>query len=188
MTEVRRWPLDAAERPALRRAGRPCLWLLERGELVPELGELEDWVRLPVDPGALHARTERLTARALDAGRLAPGEVQVDADGLLTFGPGRVVVPQIEARILNRLGASPERVVRRGELIDLVWHERTRSARAIDSRIHTLRVRVAPLGLHVHTIRAQGFLLARRPELSTPTRRPTPPPAGDLSRSHQWSS
>ena len=183
MAEVLRWPLDAARRSALRDARRPCLWLLERGELVPELGELEDWVRLPVDPSVLQARRERLTATARVPGRLLPGEVRVDADGLLTSGSARTVVPHIEAVILNRLGKAPDRVVRRAELIDLLWHDDTRSPRAIDSRIHTLRARVAPLGLHIHTIRGKGFVLSLRPDPST-----EPAAAGDPPRSYPWSS
>jgi hypothetical protein len=182
-TEVLRWPLDAAERPALRAARRPCLWLLERGELVPELDDLEDWVRLPVEPATLHERMQRLAARAGEAGGLLPGEVRVDPDGLLVFGPARVVVPRIEATILNRLGESPDRVVRRDQLIELLWHDDPRSPRAIDSRIHTLRVRVDPLGLQIHTIRRQGYVLARRPHPST-----DPAIAGDAPRSNPWSS
>ena len=121
-------------------------------------------------------------------GRLAPGEVRVDADGLLSFGPTRVVVPRIEATILNRLGASPERVVRRAELVDLVWPGCPPTVRALDSRIHTLRARVAPLGLQIHTIRARGFLLALRARPPASSRRPSPPPPGDLRRSHRWST
>jgi DNA-binding winged helix-turn-helix (wHTH) protein len=181
--EVLRWPLDAAARPALRSARRPCLWLLEHGELVPELDELEDWARLPVEPPVLQVLVARLGAKVEEARRLLPGEVCVDVDGLLSFGGALVVVPQIEARILNRLGESPDQVVHRRELIDLLWHDDTRSPRAIDSRIHTLRVRVAPLGLHIHTIRGQGFLLALRPDPST-----EPAASRDAPRSHPWSS
>lgn len=181
--DVLRWPLDAAERPALRAARRPCLWLLELGELPPELDELEDWVRLPATPEAIHARTERLVARTLDAGRLRPGEVRVDADGIVAFGAGAAVVPPIEALILNRLGGSPDRVVRRAELVELLWSDAPRCQRAIDSRIHTLRARVEPLGLHIHTIRGQGFVLSRRPRPSTGAAQP------DAARSTApWSS
>jgi DNA-binding winged helix-turn-helix (wHTH) protein len=183
VAEVLRWPLDAAARPALRAARRPCLWLLEHGELVPELDELEDWVRLPVDPSVLHTLVERLGAKVDEAGRLHPGEVRVDADGLLSFGPALVVVPETEARILNRLGESPEQVVHRRELIELLWCDDTRGPRAIDSRIHTLRVRVAPLGLHIHTIRGQGFLLALRSDPST-----EPAASRDAPRSDPWST
>ncbi|MBX3284191.1 MAG: helix-turn-helix domain-containing protein [Actinobacteria bacterium] len=181
--EVCRWPRDAHRRAGLLAQGRPCVWLLEPGELVPELGPLEDWLRLPADPGALEDLVQRLGARARRLGGLLPGEVHVDDDGLCTWGARRVVVPHVEAVILNRLGATPDRVVRRGELEDLVWPGAVRSRRAIDSRVHTLRSRLAPLGLRIHTIRGQGYLLAVEPP--SPTRGATSPPS---PRSSPWSN
>ena len=180
--EVLRWPLDAAQRSDLRARRVPCIWLLERGELPPELGDHEDWVRLPVQPRDLHVRMQRLSSGAVDSGRLVAGEVRVDPDGLLTVGQDRVVVPHLEALILNRLGATPGRVVRREELRELIWPDERRSPRAIDSRVHTLRVRIAPLGLHIHTIRGRGFLLAVEPD---PSNEPAP---RDAPRRYQWSN
>ena len=169
VVEILRWPVDAGQRGDLLERGRPCLWLLDEGELAPELERLEDWARLPVDERDLHARIQRLAARAGGRAGLLPGEVEVDDDGLLTMGTCRVVVPLIEATILNRLGATPGRVVGRDELVKLVWNDDRRSDRAIDSRVHTLRGRIAPLGLTIHTIRGHGFLLAVEPE---PTNEP----------------
>lgn len=181
--EVCRWPREAHRRAALTAAGRACIWLLEPGELVPELGPLEDWVRLPLDAALLQDRLDRLDARCRGQGGLLPGEVAVDGDGLCTWQGRRVVVPHVEAAILNRLGATPQRVVRRVDLQEHVWPGAVRSRRAIDSRVHTLRARLAPLGLRIHTIRGQGYLLAVDRSPTSPPAPPRPHP-----RSAPWSS
>ena len=117
-------------------------------------------------------------------GRLRPGMVEVDEDGILLVDGRRAIIPPIEARILNELGRRPERVVTRTELTLEIWGSDDRSDRALDSRIHTLRGRIAPLGLTIHTIRGHGFLLAAEP----------PPPtfasaSGSATpRSNPWSN
>jgi DNA-binding winged helix-turn-helix (wHTH) protein len=181
--EILRWPAQAGRRGDLHGGGRACLWLLDAGELAPELGPNEDWVRLPVDERDLQARVQRLAGRATGRTGLSPHEVAVGDDGLLRFGPGRVAVPPIEATILNRLAETPERVVTRDELVKLIWNDEPRTRRVLDSRVHTLRERIAHLGLCIHTIRGHGFLLAAGPDPSKEpaTRRAAP-------RRPSWSS
>ena len=181
--EILRWPAEAGRRGVALEEGHSCLWLLGPGELPPELGPREDWVRMPIDDDVLRDRVEQLAGRSTPTGRLEPGAISVDPDGLLVHCGLRVVVPPIEAMILNRLGEVPERVVTRGELVDLVWSDDRRSARALDSRVHTLRGRLAPLRLTIHTIRGHGFLLAAEP--STPI---SPADRQVPARSIQWSN
>lgn len=180
--EVLRWPRDAGRRRALREEGRGRLWLLEPGELAPELEPLEDWARLPLDEVDLEARVERLAARADSGVGLEPGEVRVGRDGLLDHRGARVVVPAVEAALLDLLGAHPGRVLLRDELLDAGWPDGHPSDRALDSRIHTLRVRLEPVGLVIHTIRGHGFLLAAAPD---PARRFAPRAA---ARRSPWSN
>ena len=118
------------------------------------------------------------------SGILDPGEIQVDEDGILWRLDRWVSIPPVEARILNRLGLSPDRVVTRRELAELVWCGDHRSARALDSRIHTLRGRLAPLHLTIHTIRGRGYLLAA--QTASPPPAPAVVPAS--ARSIQWSN
>ncbi len=181
--EILRWPVDAGRRQELLAQGRPCLWLLDRGELAPELEQTEDWARMPVEERDLHSRIQRLVTRAGGRPTFQPGEIEVDEDGLLTVGDQRVVVPHIEATILNRLGEVPGRVVGRTELVRLIWDDDRRNDRAIDSRVHTLRARIAPLGLTIHTIRGRGFLLAAEPDPSN-----VPATERDAPRRVQWSN
>lgn len=128
--------------------------------------------------------TSTLRRRPPLDGRLRPGMVGVDAGGIVEVDGRRAIVPPIEARILNELGRRPERVVTRTLLAQVVWGSDDRSDRALDSRIHTLRGRIAPLGLTIHTIRGHGFLLAAEPP---------PPPFESASgpatpRSNPWSN
>jgi hypothetical protein len=166
LVEVLRWPAQADRRRSVLESGHRCLWLLGVGELAPELGPDEDWVRVPADEQVIRRRIERLAGGSRSSAT-GPSSVFVDPTGLLSYGDHRLVVPPIEAIILNRLGRTPEQVVARSELARLVWGDHRRSARAIDSRMHTLRGRVAPLNLTIHTIRGNGFLLAAGPPPST---------------------
>ena len=181
--EILRWPAEAGRRGVALDAGHPCLWLLGHGELPPEIGPDEDWVRVPASEHDVQEKVRRLAECSTLGGALEPGAVVVDDDGLLHYAGHRVVVPPIEASILNRLGEHPERVVTRGELVDLVWNDDHRSARALDSRVHTLRGRVAPLRLTIHTIRGHGFLLAAEPTSSNEPALEQAP-----ARSNPWSN
>lgn len=181
--EVLRWPVDAGQRAGLLERGRPCLWLLDRGELVPELEESEAWVRLPVDAQDFQSRVQQLLARLGANPLLVPGDVKVDEDGLLTVGDQRIVVPHIEATILNRLGETPGRVVGRAELVQIIWPDDNRNDRAIDSRIRTLRTRIFQLGLTIHTIRGRGVLLAAESESTN-----VPASERDAPRRDPWSN
>lgn len=164
---ILRWPAEAHQREVLLAGGRPCLWILDEWELPPAPGPLEDWVRLPIDERDLHARVQRLAGRTSESSGLDPGEVHVDASGRLVHRGQRILVPPMEARILNRLAETPQQVVTRSELAELAWGDQARTARALDSRIHVLRTRVAAVGLAIHTIRGHGFLLAVAPAAST---------------------
>lgn len=153
--QVLRWPAESAGRDP----SRPCLWLLALGELPPIAAAGEDWVRLPVDDRDLRARLQRLAGRGAGSGSLAPGEVAVDLDGRVDRCGASVHLPPIEAHILTELAAEPERVVTRSALERAIWGSDGPGGRALDSRIHSLRHRLGPLGLAVHTIRGRGFLL-----------------------------
>ena len=182
--EILRWPAEAGRRRVALETGHACLWLLAQGELPPELGPREDWVREPSTDQEIEHRIHQLAGRPSPGRPLEPGEIHVDEDGILERWGEWVTVPPIEAQILNRLGRSPERVVTRRELSEIVWCGDHRSARALDSRIHTLRGRLTPLHLTIHTIRGRGYLLAAQ--------MPSPPSPSAIepapARSIQWSN
>ena len=157
--ELLRWPADAARREELRREGRPRILLLGPNDLPPGLADHEDWVRVPVDERDLSARIQRLVHQARPVRDLQPGDIVVDENGLVRWQGHWVATPPIEADILRRLAETPGRMVARDELVALVWGAAPRQAHSLDSRIYTLRSRLQPVGLAVHTIRGRGFVL-----------------------------
>jgi DNA-binding winged helix-turn-helix (wHTH) protein len=157
--EILRWPAQADRRPDLVASNRPCLWVLEPGDLPPAIGPLEDWAREDDSERDVHARLERLAALAPDVHTLFPREACVDTDGMLHFRGQLISVPPTEARLLDRLAETPETIVSRDELGRLLWDDPPVSRSSLTSRIHTLRKRLRPVGLTIHAIRGHGFLL-----------------------------
>jgi hypothetical protein len=156
--ELLQWPADAERREQLRLEGQPRLLLVGPDVYPPALSELEDWIRLPADERDLYARLQRLSRNA--AGGFEPGDVQVDEHGLVTWRGARVVLPDVEAAMMRVLAEAPERVVTRERLMQAAWPEGGRRGHSLDSRVFTLRRRLARIGLTLDTVRNHGFLLS----------------------------
>lgn len=149
------WPEEADVREAMW-AGTPCLLLVAPDAEPPsELRELEDWLRLPLDPTELAERQEALRHRAARGSPLS-----VDDAGLVHRGRRWIALPPAELALFRPLFASIGRVVARADLLA--------SARAqgviVDARwlarpMRRLRERLHELGLEVHTVRGVGYLL-----------------------------
>jgi DNA-binding winged helix-turn-helix (wHTH) protein len=175
--EILRWPAQAGRREGLVAADRPCLWILEPGDLPPAIGPLEDWARESDSERDVHARIRRLAALAPEVHALLPGEASVGDDGLLDFRGHRIAIPPTEARLLDRLAATPETIVSREELARLLWAGQPASRSSLTSRIHTLRKRLRSAGLTIHAIRGHGFLLTAGPVDGGPANEPANPSA-----------
>jgi DNA-binding response OmpR family regulator len=152
--DIRCWPQDG--RPTS--AEHPVLYLLPVGVEPPRCGVLEDWLRLPVDLDELHARADRLLARAASTGAAL---IRVD-DGALHVGEHIVILSEQEERLVRALADRPGQLVPRDELQLAVWPDGAPAdPRALDNRVKTLRARLRGLPLRIHTIRGQGLLLER---------------------------
>ncbi|MEA2590121.1 MAG: two-component system, OmpR family, response regulator [Actinomycetota bacterium] len=157
---VVRWPAEADRRDELERLGIPRLLLVDAGAPPPEVTSDEDWVRLPVGDEDLRARVERLAQAA------APRPT-LDEYGVLTHGDGWVGLSPLEESIVRMLLDSFGTTVSRTDLADRAWPDGGRGPRALDTKIHRIRHRLAPLGLAIHTVRRRGFVLGlARPEPS----------------------
>ncbi len=157
--EILRWPADADRREELRRHGHPRLLLLDPGAVPPEReDDREDWLWTPTDERDLFARLNRLTMRSRARATRSRPEV-VLTDGIVELGDQRVVLPPAEAAILGVLADAPGRLRSRAVLEAAVWGHRPHGPRALDSRMFTLRARIAPLGLQIHSVRGRGFTL-----------------------------
>lgn len=160
VVELLHWPAEADRRELLRREGRPRLLLVAPACVPPGLADHEDWVLLPVDERDLSARLQRLAGHARAGSTLVAGEIEVH-DGTVRWRGREVAVTPKEAALVTRLAATPDRLVRRGELMDIVWGQAPRRPHSLDSRIHALRARLRPLGLALCTVRGRGFVLTK---------------------------
>lgn len=152
--DIRRWPQDG--RPIA--SEHPVLYLLAPGAEPPRCGLLEDWLRLPIELDELHARADRLLARAATTGAAL---IRVD-DGALHVGDSIVILSEQEERLVRVLIERQGQLVPRGELQRAVWPDGAPAdPRALDNRVKTLRARLRGLPLRIHTIRGQGLLLER---------------------------
>jgi DNA-binding response OmpR family regulator len=82
----------------------------------------------------------------------------IDEYGLLRWGNAWVALSPIEARLARRFLDHLGRVLTRETLGDAGWPDGVPNARSVDSRIKTLRRRVEPLGMKIHTVRSRGYL------------------------------
>jgi hypothetical protein len=151
-----RWPAEAAYREALARAGRARLLIVAAPHDPPLGGDaLEDWVREGADPVEAYSRRELLRARQAQR---AP--VALDDDGLVRRGHRWAAVPPVELRVLVPLLDRAGSLVTRAELLAAARPGAVAdSTRTLDRVVRRVRLRLAPLGIRVHTVRATGFLL-----------------------------
>jgi DNA-binding response OmpR family regulator len=150
------WPDEDGARAELAAADLPRILLLAADAAPPEdWDELEDWVRLPLDPDELHhrARTLRRRARATD-------RPWFDDDGLLRVGDRWLDLPAGPRTVVELLVARFGRVVYSDELaktyLDAGGSPRESARKTMIVRV---RHRLADLGLELHNIRDSGYLL-----------------------------
>jgi hypothetical protein len=150
------WPADDPVRANLALDGAPRILLVAPGAAPPEdWDDLEDWVRLPLDPDELQgrARTLRRRARAVERPWL-------DADGLLRAGDRWVDLPTGPRAVVELLVTRFGQVVAADELAS-TYRRAGGSARASARKTMIVRARhrLAELGLELHNVRDSGYLL-----------------------------
>ena len=137
---------------------QPVLYLLGPDMAPPaSWGELEDWVRLPADPGELYHRADRLISRAE---RQTNSGVRIDQDDVLRTGSQLVPLTPVEARLVELLLENVGQLVPRDTLETWLWPDGLPpDGRALDNRVKRLRHRLGGVPMHIHTVRGRGFLL-----------------------------
>ena len=95
------------------------------------------------------------TRRDLDT----TSQARIDEHDVLWRGRAWCALAPIEATIVRTLIESQPRVVSRDELTARVWPDGAPKGRPVDGRLHRLRERLEPLGVHIHSIRQRGLLL-----------------------------
>ena len=150
------WPAEEPRRLHLQEAGEPRILLLAAHSAPPESwDELEDWIRLPLDPGEIRTRAGTLRRRARRVARpvLEPGGILRAHDRWIDLAVGPYAVVELLVRRFGELV--------HGEEIEAVYLRRGGSPRtsARKAMIVRLRQRVAELGLALHNVRDRGYLL-----------------------------
>jgi DNA-binding response OmpR family regulator len=153
---LQRRPDEDDARAELADAGAPRILLLTADAAPPEdWDELEDWVRLPLDPDELQhrARTLRRRARATE-------RPWFDDDGLLRVGDRWVDLPVGPRAVVELLVTRFGQVVYADELAK-TYLDAGGSAResARKTMIVRVRHRLADVGLDLHNVRDSGYLL-----------------------------
>lgn len=151
-----RWPAEDRVRTELADAGIPRILLVAADAAPPEdWDDLEDWVRLPLDPEELHGRARTLRRRAR-----ATERPWFDVDGLLRVGDRWLDLPPGPRAVVELLLARFGQVVDAHELAK-AYLDCGGSAResARKTMIVRVRHRLAELGLELHNVRDCGYLL-----------------------------
>lgn len=160
---ILRWPDEADARTQLVIDQIPRLLLLDDGAAPPlTWDDHEDWIRPSASRAEVVSRTRRLAeARPPDP---RPATPVLDAIGDLVGTDGaRVRVPAVERRLLALLLGRRDRVVSREALSRAAWPGDPGIGSSLGSRIATLRRRVEPHGIAIHTVRGHGYLLEVHP-------------------------
>jgi hypothetical protein len=150
------WPADDHTRSGLDAAGVPRLLLVAPDAAPPAAwGDLEDWVRLPLDPDELRTRTRTLRRRAR-----AHERPWFDGDGLLRAGDRWLDVAHgpraVVALLVERFGE----LVGAEELAEAYLASGgSAGASARKTMIARVRRRLTELGLDLHNVRDAGYLL-----------------------------
>lgn len=154
---VVRWPDEAAARTLLADAGKPRVLVVSADAPAPAgLDELEDWLREPVDPVELVARTDALRRR-LAARALVP---MLDDDGLLHVGHRWVSIPDTQLPLVRLLLARMGQLVRTEEVVAAYAAAGgTDNPTSIRTAITRMRARVATVGLSIRVARERGVVL-----------------------------
>ena len=150
------WPADDGARAELADARTPCILLVAQDAAPPEeWDDLEDWVRLPLDPEELQQRARTLRRRAR-----ATERPSFDDDGLLRVGDQWLDLPPGPRAVVEVLVGRFGEVVYADELAK-VYLETGGSPRqsARKTMIVRVRQRLGELGLELHNVRDSGYLL-----------------------------
>jgi DNA-binding response OmpR family regulator len=150
-----RWPDEESRAAQLGRTRAPRLLVVAAGGPVPDLDTDDssvDWIYQPADDRELQTHVVALLNKA---SRTRP---ILGDHGVLWRVPTWIALSPIEERLTEAFLARPGRVLSRSRLESAGWPDGLANGRAVDARIKTLRKRLAPAGVKIHTVRGHGYL------------------------------
>jgi DNA-binding response OmpR family regulator len=151
-----RWPDEETTRLDLAARGLPRILLVGATAAPPEhWDDLEDWVRLPLDPDELRSRARTLARRAR-----ARARPWFDADGMLRVDERWIAFPDAPRAVVAVLVERFGELVRTEEISEAyLEHGGSIEASARKAMIVRVRHRLAGVGLALQSVRDRGYLL-----------------------------
>jgi DNA-binding response OmpR family regulator len=151
------WPHEEARRRQLAARGEPRLLVISPGEQPPaEWDELEDWVREPIDAEELATRSRTLRERRAQVA----GPLHLDDEGLVWLFQRWVALTETQLAMTKLLNRSAGSVVLRADLAAAYASAGgSTDRRAFDTAVRRLRAKLAELGVHLHALKGQRYLL-----------------------------
>jgi hypothetical protein len=151
-----RWPDEEPARVDLAARGLPRILLVGATAAPPEhWADLEDWVRLPLDPDELRSRARTLRGRARVHAR-----PQFDDDGMLRVDAQWIDFPDAPGAVVAILVERFGELVRTDEIVAAyLSHGGSAGDSARKAMIVRLRQRLSEVGLALHSVRDRGYLL-----------------------------
>jgi DNA-binding response OmpR family regulator len=148
-----RWPRDRDRLGELAALGLPRLLLVAADAPAPEVGDDQDWVRIPAGDRDVSARLAALRART--------GGVSLE-DAVVRTSLGAASLSPLQAAVAAVLLGEPGTVVPRAALESAAARHRPVTPRTLDGALHRLRRRLRPLGLDVTSSRGRGYAIGPR--------------------------
>lgn len=151
-----RWPEQDEERRRRAALGEPRILVTATGTVPPSLlDELEVWLVDDAGAGAVIDAVAVLRTAAR-----AQGRPHLDDDGLLWFRDRWVALTEAQLVVMGVLVRNFGRLVRYDDLQEAYGHAGgSATARSFRALIGRLGVRLADIGLKLHSVKRQGILL-----------------------------
>jgi two-component system OmpR family response regulator len=157
------WPSEPERRRRANDDGLPSMLLVEPGTEPPEdMGDLEDWIRVPYDPVEFLTRSGHLLRRWRRRNAFEP--VLETESGILRVGSRWIDLTSSQVATMQLLLDAHGQIVSPEQIRAAAWPGEAPSPNAVKLHVLRLRDRLVPVGLELRTLRQRGFLLERHIE------------------------
>jgi two-component system, OmpR family, phosphate regulon response regulator PhoB len=134
---------------------------------------VDDYLSKPFSPRELMLRIQAVLRRAKKVTTLVEhrvGPFRLDRKNMvLTIDDKAVDLTVTELRLVTTLIENPDVIHSRQELLNVVWgHAEDSHSRTLDTHIKRLREKLGEHGIHILTVRGQGYFFATDPAAHFP--------------------
>ena len=161
------WQVFKQLRTDVRTRGIPVLMLSARSQAHDRINGLEmgadDYLTKPFSPRELVLRVKAILRRSQKVAmtdELRVGDFVVDRQNMVLTVAGRLAeLTSTELKLVSYLMSNPDVVHSRSELLNAVWgYADDTHSRTLDTHVKRLRDKLGDHGVHIGTVRKQGYL------------------------------